>query len=114
LANKTLQQQHYEFKRLGESHFEFGAVVLLYPKLRLTLYNDAIDAATLQLWVGEGLSVNLLDYPGQTILENGKTYRMLLLLRFGGLQLKRIPFLPFRLAVHAPWSPSVMILIRPW
>ncbi len=38
-----------------------------YPKCHL-LYEDAIDAATLRLWLGqgEGFSVEFLDYPGQT------------------------------------------------
>jgi hypothetical protein len=72
LANSTLQQQH-EIKRLGQSHFEFRAVVMLYPKRHL-LFDDAIDAATLRLWVGqgEGFTVELLDYPGQTILVKWK------------------------------------------
>jgi hypothetical protein len=45
----------------------------LCPKWHL-LYDDAIDAATLRLWVGqgEGLAVELLDYPGQTILVKWK------------------------------------------
>jgi hypothetical protein len=68
LANSTLQQQH-EFKRLGQSHFESRTVVMLYPKWHL-LYDDAIDATTLRLWVGQGkgFTVELLAYPGQTIL----------------------------------------------
>jgi hypothetical protein len=43
--------------------------MVLYPKLHL-LYDDAIDAATLRLWVsqGEGFTVEFLNYPGQTIL----------------------------------------------
>jgi hypothetical protein len=61
LANSTLQQQH-EFKRLGQSHFKFCTVIMLYPKWHL-LYDNAIDAATLRLWVGqgEGFTVELLD-----------------------------------------------------
>jgi hypothetical protein len=43
--------------------------MVLYPKRHL-LYDDAIDAATLHLWVSqeEGFTVEFLDYPGQTIL----------------------------------------------
>jgi hypothetical protein len=46
---------------------------MLNPKWHL-LYDDAIDAATLRLWVGqgEGFTVELLDYPGQTILVKWK------------------------------------------
>jgi hypothetical protein len=41
----------------------------LYPKRHL-LHDDAIDVATLHLWVsqGEEFTVEFLDYPGQTIL----------------------------------------------
>jgi hypothetical protein len=68
LANDTLQRRH-KFKRLGSSCFEFPVVLVLYSKQYL-LYNDAIDTATLRLWVsqGEGFTVEFLDYPGQTIL----------------------------------------------
>jgi hypothetical protein len=42
---------------------------MLYPKWHL-LYDDTINAATIGLWVGqvEEFTVELLDYPGQTIL----------------------------------------------
>jgi hypothetical protein len=45
-----------------------------YPKHHHLLYNDAIDAATLCLWLGqgEGFSVEFLDYTGQTTLVKWK------------------------------------------
>jgi hypothetical protein len=72
LANKTLEERH-EVKRLGTSHYEFRAVIIAYPK-RPLLYYDTIDPATLRLWMsqGEGFSVELLDYPGQTVLVKWK------------------------------------------
>jgi hypothetical protein len=72
LANETLQRRH-EFQRIGRSLYEFCATVVSYPKRHL-LYNDAIDEATLKLWVGqgEGFTVEFLDYPGQTTLVKWK------------------------------------------
>jgi hypothetical protein len=66
LANERLEKQH-EFKHLGASYFEFPAVVVSHPKWQL-LYNNAIDEATLCIWLGqgEGFLVEFLDYPGQT------------------------------------------------
>jgi hypothetical protein len=78
LANKTLEKRH-EFKLLGKPYIKFHAVIVSYPKQHL-LYNDAIDATPLSLWLsqGEGFKeVEFLDYPGQTLLV--KTFRMLLL-----------------------------------
>jgi hypothetical protein len=61
------------FKHHGYSHFEFCAIVVSYPKWHL-LYNDAINTATLCLWLGqgEGFTVEFLDYPGQTTLVKGR------------------------------------------
>jgi hypothetical protein len=44
-----------------------------YPKCHL-LYDDAIDAVTLRLWLGqgEGFLVEFLDYPGQMPLVKWK------------------------------------------
>jgi hypothetical protein len=72
LANETLQRRH-EFQRIGRSLYEFRATVVSYPKRHL-LYDDAIDEATLKLWVGqgEGFTVEFLDYPGQTTLVKWK------------------------------------------
>jgi hypothetical protein len=72
LANENLQGRH-EFQRLGWSRFEFCAAVVSYPKQHL-LSDDAIDEATLKLWLGqgEGFTVEFLDYPGQTTLVKWK------------------------------------------
>jgi hypothetical protein len=72
LASNTLEQRH-EVQRLGTSHYEFRAVIVSYPK-RPLLYYDTIDPATLRLWMsqGEGFSIELLDYPGQTVLIKWK------------------------------------------
>jgi hypothetical protein len=72
VANQTLLKLH-EFQRLGVSHFEFRAFLVAYPKRHL-LYDDAIDAATLRLWVGqgEGFSIEFADYPGQTTIVKWK------------------------------------------
>jgi hypothetical protein len=72
VADETLQKRH-KFQHLGESHFEFRAIVVSYPKRNL-LYDDAIDEATLCLWLGqgEGFSVEFSDYPGQTTLVKWK------------------------------------------
>jgi hypothetical protein len=72
LANELLQKRH-EFQRLGKFLFEFRATVVSYPKRHL-LYDNEIDRATLRLWLGqgEGLSVEFLDYPGQTTLVKWK------------------------------------------
>jgi hypothetical protein len=66
VADELLLKRH-EFQRLGSSYYEFRVVVRAYPKRHL-LYDDAIDAASWGLWLaqGEGFSVELLDYPGQT------------------------------------------------
>jgi hypothetical protein len=55
------------------SYYEFGAVVVSYPKRHL-LYDDDIDAATLRLWLGqgEGFLIEVLDYRGQTTLIKWK------------------------------------------
>jgi hypothetical protein len=68
LANETMMKQH-EFKHLGKPYIRFCAVIVSYPKWHL-LYDDAIDATTLRLWLsqGEGFKVEFLDYPGQTLL----------------------------------------------
>jgi hypothetical protein len=72
LANETLQKRH-EFQRLGKPFIEFRVVLVSYPKRHL-LYDDAIDAATLRLWLsqGEGFKVEFLDYRGQTLLVKWK------------------------------------------
>jgi hypothetical protein len=72
LANKTMEKRH-EFKPLGKPYIDFFACILSYPKRHL-LYDDAIDAATLHLWLaqGEGFKVKFLDYPGQTLLVKWK------------------------------------------
>jgi hypothetical protein len=72
LANETLQKIH-EFKHLGKPYIELCGVIVSYPKWHL-LYDDAIDAATLRLWLsqGEGFKVEFLDYPGQTLLVKWK------------------------------------------
>jgi hypothetical protein len=66
-------ETHHEVKRLGKSYFEFGVVIVSYPKRHL-LYDDAIDAATLHLWLGqgEGFKVQFLNYLGQTSLVKWK------------------------------------------
>jgi hypothetical protein len=72
LANKIMEKQH-KFKHLGKPYIEFCAVIVSYPKWHL-LYDDAIDTATLRLWLGqgEGFKVEFLDYPGQTMLVKWK------------------------------------------
>jgi hypothetical protein len=76
LANKIMEKPR-EFKLpLGKPYFEFCAVIISYPKWHL-LYDDAIDAVTLCLWLGqgEGFKVEFLDYPGQTLLVKWKDLR---------------------------------------
>jgi hypothetical protein len=66
VAEELLLKCH-KFQRLGSSYYEFRVAVRAYPKRHL-LYDDAIDAASWDLWLaqGEGFSVEPLDYPGQT------------------------------------------------
>jgi hypothetical protein len=68
-----MEKQH-EFKHLGKAYFEFGVIIVSYPKLHL-LYKDAIDAATLLclcLGQGDGFKVEFSDYPGQMFLVKWK------------------------------------------
>jgi hypothetical protein len=49
-VHQTNQFLSQPFKCLGVSYYEFLDVVMSYPKRHL-LYDDAIDAATLRLWL---------------------------------------------------------------
>jgi hypothetical protein len=68
-----LWRSNNKFKHLSKSYFEFGVIIVSYPKRHL-LYNDAINAATLLLWLGqgEGFKVEFLDFPGQMFLVKWK------------------------------------------
>jgi hypothetical protein len=63
-------------------------IIVSYPKWRL-LYDDAIDATTLHLWLGqgEGFKVEFLDYPGQTLLVKWQDLQDVTTLEIWQLQL---------------------------